>query len=122
MHNLNKLISKDLVNSLPKLKFEKEKVYEVCQKGKQTKTYFKQKNYVSYELFCPSRIMSVEGNYNALVIVVDFYIFTWTLFLVSKNDDFKLVKLLQNKKVNALVLLGVITRERFKMINLTLFC
>ena len=37
MHHLNKLISKDHVIVLPKLKFEKDHVCEACQKGKQTK-------------------------------------------------------------------------------------
>ena len=35
MHNLNKLISKDLVVGLTKLKFEKDHICEACQKGKQ---------------------------------------------------------------------------------------
>jgi len=37
MHHLNKLIAKDLVIELPELKFEKDKICEACQKGKQTK-------------------------------------------------------------------------------------
>jgi len=41
MHHFNKLIYKNLVHGLPKLKFEKDKVCEACQKGKQTKIYFK---------------------------------------------------------------------------------
>jgi len=44
--SLDKLISNDLVIGLPKLKFEKEHVCEACQKGKQTKQYFKLKNLV----------------------------------------------------------------------------
>ena len=34
MEHLNKLISKDLVIGLPKLKFEKDRLYGACQKGK----------------------------------------------------------------------------------------
>lgn len=40
MDNLNKLVSKGLVVGLPKLKFEKNKLCDVCQKGKQTKVPF----------------------------------------------------------------------------------
>lgn len=41
------------------------------------------------DLFSSSWTMSVGGNYYELIIVDDFvYIFTWTLFLVSKNDVF----------------------------------
>jgi len=47
MNHLNKLISKDLVIGLPKLKFEKDHICETCQKGKQVKNSFKIKNVVS---------------------------------------------------------------------------
>jgi len=110
MHHLNKLISKDLVVGLPKLKFEKDHICEACQKGKQIKISFKLKNIVStskplkllhMDLFGPSRIMSLGGNYYALVIVDNFFRFTWTPFLESKSDAFstfkKLSKRLQNK-------------------------
>ena len=47
MEHLNKLISKDLVIGLPKLKFEKDKLCDACQKGKQVRVSFKLKNVVS---------------------------------------------------------------------------
>ena len=43
MEHLNKLISKDLVVGLPRLKFEKDKLCDACQKGKQTRKSFKSK-------------------------------------------------------------------------------
>ena len=111
MDHLNKLISKDLVVGLPKLKFEKDKLCDACQKGKQTRVSFKPKNVVSttqplqllhMDLFGPSRIMSFGGNYYALVIVDDFSRYTWTLFITHKSDSFqafrKLAKVIQNKK------------------------
>jgi len=111
MNHLNKLISKDLVIGLPKLKFEKDHICEFCQKGKQVKNPFKIKNVVSslkplellhMDLFGPSRTMSLGGNYYALVIMDDFSMFTWTLFLESKNDVIsalkKLARRLQNTK------------------------
>jgi len=86
-------------------------VCEACQKRKRTKVSFKQKNVVSTErplellhmdLFCPSRTMSLSGNLCALVIVDDFSRYTWTLFLVSKNDTFhafkRLAKMVENEK------------------------
>jgi len=52
------------------------------------------------DLFGPSRTMSLNGNYYALVIIDDFSKFTWTLFLESKSDAYfafkKLAKRLQN--------------------------
>jgi len=111
MNHLNKLISKDLVIGLPKLKFEKDHICEACQKGKQVKNSFKIKNVVSslkplellhMDLFGPSRILSLGGNYYALVIVDDFSRYTWTLFLESKSDAIstfkKLARRLQNTK------------------------
>jgi len=110
-NHLNKLISKDLVIGLLKLKFENDHICEACQKGKQIKNSFKLKNVVSsskplelfhMDLFSPSRPMSLGGNYYALVIVDDFSRYTWTLFLESKSDAFsafkKLARSLQNTK------------------------
>jgi len=68
MHHLNKLISKDLVVGLPKLKFETNHICEACQKGKQIKHSFKLKNIVltskplellHMDLFSPLRTMSL---------------------------------------------------------------
>ena len=47
MHHLNKIASKDLVIGLPKLKFERNKLCEACQRGKQIKSTFKPINVVS---------------------------------------------------------------------------
>jgi len=110
MHHLNKLISKDLVIGLSKLKFEKDHICETCKKGKQIKKSFKLKNIVSsskllellhMDLFGPSRTMSLGGKYYVLVIVDDFSRFTWTLVLESKSGAFSsfkyISKRLQNK-------------------------
>jgi len=43
MHHFNRIASKDLVIGLPKLKFKRDKICEACQKGKKTKSSFKQK-------------------------------------------------------------------------------
>jgi len=48
MHYLNKFLSKDLLNGLPKLKFEKDKVCEAWQKGKQTKVSIKQRIFFAF--------------------------------------------------------------------------
>jgi len=41
IHHLNRLASKEIVVGLPKLKFERDKLCEAWQKGKQTKSSFK---------------------------------------------------------------------------------
>jgi len=97
MHHLNRLASKDLVIGLPKLKFGRDKLCEACQKGEQTKRSFKPPNVVSVsrplkplhmDLFGPSRIMSLGGNYYGLVIVDDYSRFTWTLFIATKDEAY----------------------------------
>jgi len=111
MQHLNKLISKELVIGLPKIKFEKDKLCVVCQKGKQVKSSFHSKNVVStskslellhMNLFAHSRIKSFGENYYALVIVDDYSRYTWTFFLTLKSETFKafkkFAKVIQNEK------------------------
>src|SRR4051812_27017108 len=107
---LNKIVSKDLVSGLPKIKFSKDHLCDACQMGKQTRISFKSKNIVSttrplellhMDLFGPSRIKSLGGNYYGFVIVDDFSRYCWTIFLAIKSDTFsafgKFAKLFQNK-------------------------
>ena len=47
MDLIAKLLRKDLVFGLPKIKFEKDHLCSVCQQGKQTKTSFKSKSHIS---------------------------------------------------------------------------
>ena len=58
------------------------------------------------DLFGPSRIASLDGNFYALVIVDDFSRYTWTFFLASKNDAYKafkkLAKVLHNENENSI--------------------
>jgi len=101
MHHLNRIASKELVIRLPKLKFERDKLCEACQKGKQTKNTFKPLNVISnsrplellhMDLFGPSRTMSLGGNYYGLVIVDDYSRFTWTFSLLLRMKLIMLFK------------------------------
>jgi len=101
MHHLNRIASKDLVIGLPKLKFERNKLCEVCRMGKQTKSSFQPINVVSttrplellhMDLFGPSRTMSLGGNYYGLVIVDDYSRFTWTFFIATKDETYHVLK------------------------------
>jgi len=107
---LNKIVSKDLVVGLPKIKFEKDRLCDACQKGKQTRVSFKPKKVVStskplellhLDLFGPSTTRNLGGNFYGFAIVNDFSRFTWTLFLSSKDDTFdafvKFSKIIQNQ-------------------------
>jgi len=73
MNHLNHLVKKDLEIGISKLKFEKNKLCEAYQKGKQVKNLFQSKNFVStskplellhMDLFGPSRTMSLGGTYS----------------------------------------------------------
>jgi len=111
MYHLNRIASKKLVIGLPKLKFERDRLCEACQKGKQTKSTFKPINVVStsrplrllhMDLFRPSRTMSLGGNYYGLVIVDDYSSFTWTLSIATKDETYhafkRFFKVIQNEK------------------------
>jgi transposase InsO family protein len=113
---LNKVVAKDLVVGLPKIKISKDHLCDACQMGKQTRISFKSKNIVStrkplkilhMDLFGPSRIKSLSGNYYGFVIVDDYSRFFWTIFLASKSDTFsgfeKFAKISQNKLNTSIV-------------------
>ena len=83
MHLISNISKK--FKGLPDFKFEKDKIGEACQIGKQTKSSFKSKNVISttrplqllhMNLFGPSKIASYGGNYYVFVIVYDFWRFT----------------------------------------------
>ena len=111
MNLIAQLNKNELVRGLPKISFEKDKVCEAGQMGKQIKTSFKNKNFIftsrllellHMDLFGPSRITSLGGKSYAFVIVDDFSRYTWVLFLAHKNDVFhefsKLCRKIQNEK------------------------
>ena len=107
--HLNKLKGKKLVSGLPDIKFQSNRLCDACVKGKQTRTSFKPKDIISsnkpldilhMDLFRPSRNASLDENFHALVIVDDFSIFTWTLFIASKNDAYDAFKKLAKKFQN----------------------
>jgi len=109
-NHLNKLKSKELLYGLPNINFQDNKLCNACLKGKQTRASLKSKDIISsnkpldvlhMDVFGPSRNASLARNYYALVIVDDFSRYTWTLFLVSKNDAYeafkKLAKIFENE-------------------------
>jgi len=78
-----------------------DRIFEACQRVKQIKTSFKPNNFVStsrplellhMDLFGPFRTMSIEGNYDGLVVVDDYSRFTWTLFIYAKDEAYQAFK------------------------------
>ena len=98
MHILFKIIKNDLIFSLSKISFDKDKICDACQLGKQTRISFKAKNIISTskpleflykDLFGPTKIISLRDKRYDFVIIDDFLHFTWDLFLASKDEAFQ---------------------------------
>ena len=97
MDLISQLNKDELVRSLSKINFQKDKICEACQVGKQIKNSFKNKNFIStsrplellhMDLFGLSRTPSLGGKSCAYVIVDDFSRYTRVLFLSQKNEAF----------------------------------
>ena len=92
---ISKLISLNLVEGLPKGSFQKNRLCDACQMGKQVKSSFKKKPHLStfrilellhLDLFGPIQIMSASGKKYSVVIVDDFSRYTWVEFLATKDE------------------------------------
>ena len=116
MKTLSKLVKNDLVIGLPKLKFDKDKICDACQFGKQVKNFFKSKNLVStsrplellhVDLFGPMDVLSMGGKSYGFVIVDDYSRFTWVYFLTHKDEALhtfmRYCKKVQNEKDPTLI-------------------
>ena len=93
MNLITQLNKNELVRGLPKIYFEKDKVCEARQMGKQIKTSFKNKNFIStsrplehlhIDLFGPSRTTIIGGKSYAFVIVDDFSRYMGRVFSSQK--------------------------------------
>ncbi|PKA62037.1 Retrovirus-related Pol polyprotein from transposon TNT 1-94 [Apostasia shenzhenica] len=111
MKFLSKLSKYDHVDGLLKMKYEKNKLCDACQEGKQTKCSHKAKELVSYsqpleilhlDLLDSHGVVSIGGNRYVLVFVDDYSRFSWTLFFGHKNDTLErfiiFCKRVENKK------------------------
>jgi len=98
MHLLSKLSKKEVVRGLLNLPFQKDKICDACQFGKQVRSSFKSILEISttrplqllhMDLFGPSRTTSLGGKHYAFVIVDDFSRYTWVIFLATKEEALK---------------------------------
>nr|GEX30632.1 hypothetical protein [Tanacetum cinerariifolium] len=95
MAAINHLARQGLVIGLHKLKFEKDHLYSACTMGKSKKKSHKPKSedtnqeklyLLHMDLYGPMRVESVSGKKYILVIVDDYFRFTWVKFLRSKDE------------------------------------
>lgn len=126
---INKLSNHDLVVGLSKIKFENDKICDVCQIGKQTKTSFKFKNHISSSRLIELSHWSKQNLYfrwkRYFVVVVDDYTrLTW--FFATKDEALKsfskLDRKIQNEKWFMVSKLEMIMVANLKMNYLQKVC
>nr|GEU42943.1 copia protein [Tanacetum cinerariifolium] len=93
---INLLSKKDIVISLPKLKYVKDQLCSSCELSKVKRSSFKSKavpsskgrlNLLHMDLCGPMRVSSINGKKYILVIVDDYSRYTWTLFLYTNDPS-----------------------------------
>ncbi|GJT97559.1 retrovirus-related pol polyprotein from transposon TNT 1-94 [Tanacetum coccineum] len=104
------IASKELVRNLPKLKLDQH-FFDACKIGKQAHASHKTKNIVSttrclellhMDLFGPSAVRSYRRNRYTLIIVDDYYRYTWTRVLKDKTEAFDQFEIFSKKIQNQL--------------------
>ncbi|GJT18097.1 putative ribonuclease H-like domain-containing protein [Tanacetum coccineum] len=98
---MNKLVRNNLVKGLPSKFFDNDHSCVDCLKGKQHRASCKSKlvNSVSkplhtlhMDLFGPTSISSLNHKWYCLVVTDDFSRFTWTFFLKTKDETFRILR------------------------------
>jgi len=94
---LSRINNKEVVKSIPYLKFEKDHICDACQLGKQTKYFFKiikdimtsrLLKSIHMDLFGPTKTKCLSGNHFVFVLVDNFSRFIWVFFLEHKDQAF----------------------------------
>nr|GFA47360.1 hypothetical protein [Tanacetum cinerariifolium] len=97
---INNLVKNNLVQGLPKMKFEKDHLCSVCEQGKIHRKHHKSKTafasnkplYLLHMDLCgPMRIQSINGKRFVLVVVDDYSQYTWVFFLHSKDETSEVI-------------------------------
>ncbi|GJX93411.1 retrovirus-related pol polyprotein from transposon TNT 1-94 [Tanacetum coccineum] len=98
---INDLTRLDLVDGLPKFKYEKDHLCSACERGKSKKASHPPKLVPSdhsklellyMDLCGPIRVASINGKKYILVIVDDYSRYTWVYFLHSKDETPEIIK------------------------------
>nr|GEX03847.1 ribonuclease H-like domain-containing protein [Tanacetum cinerariifolium] len=92
---INNLVKNNLVQGLPKMKFEKDHLCSACEQGKIHRKHHKSKtafasnkpHYLLHMDLCGlMRVKSINGKRYVLVVVDDYSRYTWVIFLHSKDE------------------------------------
>jgi hypothetical protein len=93
MRNLAKLQKDEHILRLTNVHFEKDRICGACQAGKQVGVPHPPKSimtttqpweHIHMDLFRPVAYLSIGGNKYGIVIVDDYFHFTWVFFLIDK--------------------------------------
>nr|GFA51661.1 retrovirus-related Pol polyprotein from transposon TNT 1-94 [Tanacetum cinerariifolium] len=97
---INNLVKNNLVQGLPKMKFEKDHLCFTCEQRKIHRKHHKSKTafasnkplYLLHMDLCgPMRIESINEKRYMLVVVNDYSQYTWVFFLHSKDEAFEVI-------------------------------
>nr|GEZ07025.1 hypothetical protein [Tanacetum cinerariifolium] len=97
---INNLVKNNLVQGLPKMKFEKDHLCSACEQGKIHRKHHKSKMafasnkplYLLHIDLCGSmRVQSINGKQYVLVVIDDYSRYTWVFFLHSKDEAFEVI-------------------------------
>ncbi|GKE14482.1 retrovirus-related pol polyprotein from transposon TNT 1-94 [Tanacetum coccineum] len=106
---INQFTSKDLVDRLPKFKYDKDHLRSACEQGKSKKASFPPKLVPSTEsklellhmdLCRPMRVESINGKKYILVIVDDYSRYTWNRLIVHTRYNKTPYELIRGRKHN----------------------
>ncbi|GJX13861.1 retrovirus-related pol polyprotein from transposon TNT 1-94 [Tanacetum coccineum] len=93
---INQITSKDLVDGLPKCKYDKDHLCLACEQGKSKKASFPSQlvpriesklELIHMDLCGPMRVESINGKKYILVIVNDYSCYTWAQILKIRPDN-----------------------------------
>nr|GEX32032.1 retrovirus-related Pol polyprotein from transposon TNT 1-94 [Tanacetum cinerariifolium] len=97
---INNLVKNNLVQGLPKMKFEKDHLCSACEQGKIHQKHHKSKTdfasnkplYLLHMDLCGlMRVQSINGKRYVLVVVDDYSRYTWVFFLHSKDEASRVI-------------------------------
>jgi transposase InsO family protein len=101
MKNLHKLLKGEHILGLTNVHFEKDVICRACQAGKQVGAHHPHKNVMKtdmplellhMDLFGLIAYISIGGSKFCLVIMDDYYRFTWVFFLLEKSQTQETLK------------------------------
>nr|GEX73114.1 hypothetical protein [Tanacetum cinerariifolium] len=107
---INNLVKNNLVQGLPKMKFEKDHLCSACEQGKIHQKHHKSKTafasnkplYLLHMDLCgPMRVESKNKKRYVLVVVDDYSRYTWVFFLQSKAEaSEEIISFIKKTQVN----------------------